>query len=103
MVTIDIVLKIGDCEKQMPMDEARNLYHELGRLFNGSHVHEMNRVPQPSPARPATREPVQAQPQERSTEMHPKVAEARSKASTGGCGCNKKKPAAQTKTTEKDK
>ena len=82
MIQIDIVLKIGDCEKQMPMDMARNLYFELGRLFDGgkqnytensmyNNVYHKNiDIPTPQP------------------DLHPQVQEARENAAkkTGGCG-----------------
>ena len=91
MVQIDIVLKMDDCEKQMTMDEARNLYFELNRLFNNGMQGQMN---------PPMSRPVE-------TRMHPEVQKARETATkrTGGCGCsgNKKEPIEVKKTISEKK
>ncbi len=97
MISIDVVLKMEDCEKQMTMDEARNLYSELGRLFNAGGQPQARMAPPPLPPKtpPA---PQRADPNE-----HPKVTEAReaAKKRTGGCGCGgNKKPAPTTEVTK---
>ena len=84
MIQIDVVLKIGECEKQMTMDEARNLYFELNRLFNNGI--QQGGVPMTHPHPPVN-----------PSNLHPEVEQAREAARTktggcgGGCGGSKKK------------
>lgn len=77
MIQIDVVLKIGDCEKQMTMDEARNLYFELNRLFNNGMQENRKTIDRQVASTESAKD-----------NFHPDVKKARevARAKSGGCG-----------------